>query len=67
MHRMKSEKDMTLKDELPRSAGTQYVTGEDGERAPEGVKRLRQSGSDAQLWICLVVKVKSDALKNNIA
>ena len=26
---MKSQKDMTLKDELPRSVGAQYATGED--------------------------------------
>ena len=24
------------------------------------------NGNDAQLWMCLVVKVKSDAVKNNI-
>ena len=35
--------------------------------APERLKQLSQSGSDAQLWMCLVVKVKSDAVKNNIA
>ena len=35
--------------------------------APEGIKRLNQSGSNAQLWMCLVVKVKSDAVKNSIA
>ena len=34
--------------------------------APERKKRLGQSGSNAQLWMCLVVKVKSDAVKNNI-
>ena len=35
--------------------------------APERMKWLGQSGNDAQLWMCLVVKAKSDALKNNIA
>ena len=38
-----------------------------GEITPERMKRLGQSRSDTQLWMCLVVKVKSDALKNNIA
>ena len=38
-----------------------------GEIAPEGMKRLSQSGKNAQLWMCPVVKVKSDVLKNNIA
>ena len=36
-------------------------------RAPERIKRLGQNGNDAQLQICLVIKVKSDAVKNNIA
>ena len=35
--------------------------------APESMKWLGQSGNDAQLWMCLVMKVKSDAVKNNIA
>ena len=35
--------------------------------APERVKRLGQSRKDAQLWMCLEVKGKSDAVKNNIA
>ena len=35
--------------------------------APEKKKRLVQSGSDAQLWMCLVMKVKSDAAKISIA
>ena len=29
MNTIKREKDMTLKDELPRSVGTQYATGEE--------------------------------------
>ena len=36
------------------------------ENAPEGMKRLSQSGNNAQLWMCLVLKEKSD-VKNNIA
>ena len=31
------------------------------------MKRLGQSRNDTQLWMCLVVKVKSNAIKNNIA
>ena len=38
-----------------------------GEIAPEGMKRLSQRRNDAQLWMCLVVKVKSGAIKNNVA
>ena len=35
--------------------------------APERMKRQGQSRNDAQLWMCLVVKVKSNAVKYNIA
>ena len=34
---------------------------------PGRMKRLGQSGNDAQLWMCLMEKVSSDAIKNNIA
>ena len=47
---------MTLKDEIHRSAGIQHATGE---IAPKRKKRLSQSGDDVQLWMYLVVKVKS--------
>ena len=32
--------------------------------SPERMKQLGQIRNDAQLWMCLVVKVKSDAIKN---
>ena len=35
--------------------------------APERMKQLGQSGNDTQLWMCLLVKVKSNAVKNDIA
>ena len=35
--------------------------------APERKKRLGQSKNDAQVWMYLVVKLKSDAVKNSIA
>ena len=35
--------------------------------APERMKQVGQSGNDAQLWICLVEKVKFDAIMNNTA
>ena len=48
------QKDRTLKDKLPRSVGTQYVTDEQyasGEIAPEAMKRLSQSGNNTQWWM----------------
>ena len=38
-----------------------------GEIAPEGMKRLSERGNKAQLWMGLAVKVRSNAVKNNIA
>ena len=40
------------------------LLGNSKEIAPERMKRLDQSGKDAQLWMCLVVKVKSSMLKS---
>jgi len=41
MNSKKRQKDMTLKDELPRLVGAHYATGEDGEITPEKMKRWR--------------------------
>ena len=38
-----------------------------GDVALERMKRLSQSENNAQLWMRLVVEVKSDAVKNNTA
>ena len=43
------------------------ILGKGGKLAPERIKRLGQSGNITKLWMCLVVKVNSDAVKNNIA
>ena len=37
------------------------------EIAPEGMKKLSQSRNNTQLWMFLVVKVNSDAVKNSTA
>ena len=34
---------------------------------PERMKRWKQSENSAQLWMLLVMEVKSDAVKSNIA
>ena len=55
MNSMKRQKDMTLKDELPRSVGTPWVPnmllGKSGPKAQEGMNRLSQSRNNAQLWM----------------
>ena len=67
MNSMKRQKDRTLEDELPRSLGMQYATEISGEIIPERMKRWSQSRNSTQLWIWLMIKVKSDAIKSNIA
>ena len=67
MNRMESPKNKTLKDECPRSVGAQYATREVGEMNPERMKRQSQSKNNTRLWMSLVIEVKSDAIKNNIA
>ena len=70
MNYVKGQKDLTLQDESPRSEGVPYATGKSRGQlliAPERMKQLGQSGNDAQLWMCLVMKVKSDAAKNSTA
>ena len=49
MDSMKRQKDMTLKDELPRSAGAQYATGEEWRNNSERMKTWSQIKNNAQL------------------
>ena len=61
---------MTLKDESPSQKVSNMLLEKNREElliAPERMKWLSQSGNNAQYWMCLVMKVKSDAAKNCIA
>ena len=57
----------TLKDELPGLPDAQFALDMRRERAPERIRTQSQPENATQLWMCLVVKVKSDAVKNNFA
>ena len=50
MSSMKRQKDRTLKDELPRSVGAQYATGDEW-RINSRMKRWSQSKNNVQLWM----------------
>ena len=54
------QKDRTLKDELPRSVGAQYATGQEWRNSSRKNERLSQSENDTQLWMSLLMEVKSD-------
>ena len=67
MNSMKRQKDRTLKDELPRSVGAQYATGDqwrNNSRKNEGMEPNQKQCRGVE---CLVIKVKFDSVKNNIA
>ena len=67
---MKRQHDMTPEDKpLGQKVSTMLRGKSKGQllTAPERLKQLGQSRNDTQLWMCLVVKVKLDAVKNNIA
>ena len=51
MNVKKRQKNRTLKDELPRSVGAQYVLEISGEIISERMKRWNQSKNSTQLWM----------------
>ena len=67
MKDMKRQKHMTPGDELPGWDVSNMLLGKSREIAVEKMKRLGQRKNSTQMWMCLVVKVKSHAVKNNIA
>ena len=59
---------MTLKDELPRSVGAQYATGEKWRNnSRKNEETEPQQKKNAQLWLQLVMEVEYYAVKNNVA
>ena len=51
MNRMKRQKYMTLKDELPRSVGAQYAIGEEWRNKSRKNEEQSQSKNNTQLWM----------------
>ena len=67
MNSMKWQKDMTLKDELTRSVDAQYATGEKQRNSSRRNEEAEPKWKQSTVVDGLVVKIKSDAVKNNIA
>ena len=51
MNSMKKQKGMTLKDELPRSVGAQYATGEEWRNSSRKNEEMEPSKNNTQLWM----------------
>ena len=63
---MKRQKDMTLKDELPRRVGAQYATGEEGRNSPRKNEEAEPKWKHTAVDVASG-KIKSGAVKKNIA
>ena len=77
---MKRQNDRILREELPRSLGAQYATGDqwrNNSRKNEGMglkqknkqtkNKTTTTTTNSQLWMGLVIEARSDAIKSNIA
>ena len=51
MNSMKRQKDRTLKDELPRSVGAQYATGEQWRNNSRKKEEMEPKQNSTQLWM----------------
>ena len=67
MKSMKSQKDMTLKDELPRSVDAQYAPGEKWRNNSRKNEETEPKEKTMPSCRCDMMEVKSSAVKNNIA
>ena len=65
MNSMRRQNDRILKEELPRSVGAQYATGDQWRITPERMKKCSQSKSNSQLWMWLVMEVKLQCSKEH--
>ena len=63
MNSMKSQKDRTLKDELPRLVGAHYATGDQWRNNSRKKEGIEPKQNQHQLWM----EARSDAKKSNIA
>ena len=67
MNSMKRQKDRTLKDELPRSVGAQYATGDQWRNNARKNEEMEPKQKQHPVVDVTVMKVKSDAVKSTIA
>ena len=66
MNSMKRKNDRILKEELPRSIGTQYAAGEEWKNSCRRIEDAESKQKQHPLVDVMVMEVKSYAIKNNI-
>ena len=67
MNSMKRQNDRILKEELPRSVGTQYATGDERRNNSRKNEGMEPKKNNTQLRMGLVIEARSNAVKSNIA
>ena len=67
MNSMKRQNDRTLKEELPRSVGAQYATGDQWSNNSRKNEGMEEKQNNTHSWMSLVIEARSDAVKSNIA
>ena len=67
MNSMKRQKDMTLKDELPRLVGVQYATGEECRNNFRKNEEAKPKQKQCPVVDVIGDEAKCDAVKNKIA
>ena len=67
MNSMKRQKHRTLKDELPRSAGAQYATGDQWRNNSRKNEGMESKQNNTQLWMGLVIEARFNVVRRNIA
>ena len=64
---MKRQNDRIPKEELPRSLGAQYATGDQWRSNSRKNEGMEPKKNNTQLWMRLVIEARSNAVKSNIA
>ena len=67
MNSMKRQKYRTLKDELPRLVGAQYATEDQWRNDSRKKEGMEPKQKQHTLWMGLVIEVRINAVKSNIA
>ena len=67
MNSIKRQTDRTLKDELIRLVGAQYVTGDQWRNKSRKNEEMEPKQKQHPVGLGLVIEVKSDGVKSNIA
>ena len=67
MNGVKRQNDRILKEELPRSVGAQYATGDQWRNNSRKNKGMEPEQNNTQLWMGLVIEARFSAIKSNIA